>query len=55
MYRQGERIIVKSLLIELFPLLPWQPGTKSLKIFFSLWNGPISNILSPNYSFIDSL
>ena len=28
---QGERIIVKIFWVELFPLLPWQPGTKSLK------------------------
>ena len=27
----GEQNIVKSYLLELFPLLPWQPGTKILK------------------------
>ena len=52
---QGEWINVKSYWMELFPLLPWQPGTKSLKIFFSESNGWISKLFSQKCSSIDCL
>ena len=51
----GEWINVKSYWMELFPLLPWQPGTKSLKIFFSESNGWISKLFSQKCSSIDCL
>ena len=46
----GTTFSCKKFWAELWPLLPWQPCTKSLKIFFSRTNSPILIWFSPNCS-----